>query len=93
MFAIAFPAIDPILFEIGPLAIRWYSLAYVAGILLGWRYGMRLADKTGGNVDRSLVDDFILWATLGVILGGRLGYVLFYKPLYFIENPLEIPAM
>lgn len=93
MYAIAFPAIDPIALEIGPLAIRWYSLAYVAGILLGWRYGMRLADRTGGTVDRSHVDDFILWATLGVILGGRLGYVLFYKPGYFIENPLEIPAM
>ena len=97
MYAIAFPAIDPIALELGPLAIRWYSLAYVAGILLGWRYGMRLADRTpdvaNGGVDRSHVDDFILWATLGVILGGRLGYVLFYKPVYFLHNPLEIPAM
>lgn len=93
MYAIAFPAIDPIALEIGPLAIRWYSLAYVAGILLGWRYGMRLADRTDGGVDRSHVDDFILWATLGIILGGRLGYVLFYKPGYFIDNPMEIVAM
>ena len=93
MYAIAFPAIDPIALEIGPLAIRWYSLAYVAGILLGWRYGMRLADRTDGGVDRSHVDDFILWATLVIILGGRLGYVLFYKPGYFIDNPMEIVAM
>lgn len=93
MYAIAFPAIDPIALEIGPIAIRWYSLAYVAGILAGWQYGMRLTVRTDGRVDRSHVDDFILWATLGVILGGRLGYVLFYKPGYFIANPLEIFAM
>ncbi len=53
MYAIAFPAIDPIALEIGPLAIRWYSLAYVAGILLGWRYGMRPADRTRGTGGRA----------------------------------------
>lgn len=93
MYAIAFPAIDPIALELGPLVIRWYSLAYVMGILLGWQYGMRLADRTDGRIERGHVDDFILWATLGVILGGRLGYVLFYKPDYFLANPLEILAM
>jgi phosphatidylglycerol:prolipoprotein diacylglycerol transferase len=93
MYAIAFPAFDPVAFEIGPLVIRWYSLAYVVGILAGWQYAMRLADRTGGRIERSHVDDFIVWATLGVILGGRLGYVLFYKPGYFLGNPIEIFAM
>ncbi len=93
MFAIAFPAIDPVAIELGPVAIRWYSLAYVVGILAGWQYAMRIADRTGGRVTRVQVDDFIVWATLGVILGGRLGYVLFYKPAYYLENPLKIAAM
>jgi phosphatidylglycerol:prolipoprotein diacylglycerol transferase len=93
MYAIAFPAIDPVAFELGPVVIRWYSLAYVTGILAGWQYAMRLADRTGGQVARSHIDDFIIWATLGVILGGRLGYVLFYKPGYYLENPARIVAM
>src|SRR5690606_25658550 len=90
MYAIAFPAIDPIAIELGPLVIRWYSLAYVFGILLGWQYAKRLAPRTDGRVASAHVDDFIIWATLGVILGGRLGYVLFYRPDYFSDNPLEI---
>ena len=93
MLAIAFPAIDPIAIEIGPLVIRWYSLAYVAGILIGWRYMLHLAGHSGGRVQRQDVDDFIIWATLGVILGGRLGYVLFYRPDFYFANPLEIPAV
>ena len=59
MYAIAFPAIDPIALELGPLAIRWYSLAYVVGILGGWQYAMRLADRTAGRVTRAHIDDFI----------------------------------
>jgi len=93
MYAIAFPAIDPVAIEIGPLVIRWYSLAYVLGILLGWQYAKRLAPRTEGRIESVHIDDFIIWATLGVILGGRLGYVLFYRPGYFIDNPLEILAM
>lgn len=93
MYAIAFPAIDPVALELGPVVIRWYSLAYVFGIILGWQYAMRLTSRTEGRVDRAHVDDFIVWATLGVILGGRLGYVLFYRPGYFLENPAEIIAM
>jgi phosphatidylglycerol:prolipoprotein diacylglycerol transferase len=90
MFALAFPAIDPTLVEIGPFAIRWYALAYIAGILLGWRYALRLGDSSPAAIERRLLDDFMLWATLGVVLGGRLGYVLFYKAGYFLYNPLEI---
>jgi phosphatidylglycerol---prolipoprotein diacylglyceryl transferase len=90
MFVLAFPQIDPVLVEIGPLAIRWYALAYIAGIVLGWRYAVRLAAKPPGLVPPASLDDFVLYVTLGIVLGGRLGYVLFYKPLYFLDNPLEI---
>lgn len=93
MLAIAFPAIDPVAISIGPLAIRWYSLAYVAGILLGWRYMLWLAGRAEGSIERRHIDDFVVWATLGVIVGGRLGYVLFYRPDFYFAHPLEIPAL
>jgi phosphatidylglycerol:prolipoprotein diacylglycerol transferase len=90
---IPFPAIDPIIVEIGPFALRWYALAYVAGILIGWRLILRLAAREESGIKPTDTDDFLLWATLGVVLGGRSGYVLFYRPGYYFENPLEIPAM
>ena len=93
MLAIAFPVIDPVAIELGPLVIRWYSLAYVVGIMLGWRYMLRLAGRPPQLIQRLDIDDFILWATLGVILGGRLGYVLFYRPGYYFANPMEILAV
>jgi len=93
MLAIPFPAIDPVLIEFGPLVVRWYSLAYIAGILIGWRYMAHMAERTGGAVKRSDVDDFVVLATLGVVLGGRLGYVLFYQPGYYFEHPSQIVAM
>ena len=93
MFTIGFPPIDPIALEVGPIVIRWYSLAYVAGILLGWRYLATLTTQANNGIKRIHVDDFIIWATLGVIFGGRLGYVIFYKPTFFAENPLLILAM
>ena len=93
MFAVPFPSIDPVLIEIGPFAIRWYALAYIAGIILGWRYCLYLATRPPRIVTRAQFDDFVVWAVLGVILGGRLGYVLFYKPLHFLQNPLEIPMV
>lgn len=88
--AIPFPAIDPVLIEIGPFAIRWYALAYIVGLLLGWRYCLYLASRPPYLVTRDHIDDFFLWATLGVVLGGRLGYVLFYQSGYFLEHPLDI---
>jgi len=88
--AIAFPDIDPIIFQIGPFAIRWYALAYIAGLVIGWQLMMRFARAPGSKVTDKNVDDFLIWATLGVILGGRLGYVLFYKPGYYFGNPAEI---
>ena len=93
MYAIAFPAIDPVALEIGPLAIRWYALAYVVGILLGWRYMIFLARRSPAPVAALHIDDFVVWATIGVVLGGRLGYALFYKPGYFLDHPGEILAM
>lgn len=88
-----FPNFDPILFQIGPFAIRWYALAYIFGLIGAWRYGIWLARKPPHLVAAQQIDDFLVWATLGVILGGRLGYVLFYQPEYFFEHPLMIPQM
>jgi phosphatidylglycerol:prolipoprotein diacylglycerol transferase len=90
MLAIPFPAIDPTLVEIGPFAIRWYALAYIVSLLVGWRYVRSLAAKTPNHISVAQIDDLLVWITLGVILGGRLGYVFFYKPAFFIANPIEI---
>ena len=89
-FALPFPAIDPILIEIGPIAVRWYGLAYVAGLILAWQYVRKLAGGPPEVAKPRDVDDFLVWATLGVILGGRLGYVIFYQPDYFLAHPLAI---
>jgi phosphatidylglycerol---prolipoprotein diacylglyceryl transferase len=89
LFAIPFPGIDPVAIAIGPFAIRWYALAYIAGLLLGWRYTLVLADRPPRLVRRQDIDDFLVWATLGVVLGGRLGYVLFYNPGYYLGHPIE----
>ncbi|MBT5496015.1 MAG: prolipoprotein diacylglyceryl transferase, partial [Alphaproteobacteria bacterium] len=88
-----FPNIDPIALQIGPIAIRWYALAYITGLLLGWRYCVYLTQFPPKAVTPVQLDDFLVWATLGIVLGGRLGYVAFYQPLYFLEYPLEIPQM
>jgi phosphatidylglycerol:prolipoprotein diacylglycerol transferase len=94
-FVLPFPAFDPVIVSIGPFAIRWYALAYVGGILLGWLYAralIRAGELWGGKPPLALddIDDFILWVTLGIILGGRTGYVLFYNPGHYAANPLEI---
>ncbi|MEA2996339.1 MAG: phosphatidylglycerol---prolipoprotein diacylglyceryl transferase, partial [Alphaproteobacteria bacterium] len=86
-----FPAFDPVLISFGPFAIRWYALAYICGILLGWLYArMIIANERlwGGAAPFSVadLDDFILWVTLGIILGGRTGYVLFYNFDFFIAH-------
>lgn len=92
LLAIPFPVIDPVAIAIGPLAIRWYALAYIAGLVLGWLYARRLAVATG-LMHRQHLEDLLLWVTVGVVLGGRFGYVLFYQPLYFLRNPLEAFAI
>jgi phosphatidylglycerol:prolipoprotein diacylglycerol transferase len=93
MLVLTFPVIDPVAIAFGPLAIRWYSLAYIVGLIFGWRFMMHLAGRPPGLVARQDCDDFMIWATLGVILGGRLGYAIFYQPLYFLYNPVEILAV
>src|SRR4051795_666772 len=92
---IDFPVFDPVAIAIGPFVIRWYALAYICGIVLGWLYARSLLKKDwvwGGPAPISLaqLDDFILWVTLGIILGGRIGYVLFYNLPFFVKFPLEI---
>src|SRR4030088_3226187 len=92
---IAFPIFDPIAIAIGPIAIRWYALAYIGGIVLGWIYARSLIKNErlwGGPAPITLpqLDDFILWVTVGIILGGRAGYVLFYNLPFFIQHPAEI---
>ena len=82
--------LSPVALALGPLQIRWYSLAYIAGILLGWWYLLKLVDRPGAPMARRHADDFVFWATLGILLGGRLGYVLFYRPEYYWHNPAEI---
>ena len=86
-----FPNIDPVWFSIGPLEIRWYAIAYVAGIVLGWWYANRLARNTAiwqprkPPVTTLQLDDLVLWITLGIILGGRFGYALFYNPSLYAD--------
>lgn len=91
--ALAFPNIDPVIVSFGPVAIRWYALAYVLGLVLGWRYIRLLAKGAIPGLEPRTADDFLVWCTLGVIIGGRLGYVIFYQPGYFIENPGQIPVI
>jgi phosphatidylglycerol:prolipoprotein diacylglycerol transferase len=98
LFAVPFPVIDPVLVEIGPLPIRWYALAYIAGLLLGlWLMRRLVAQERlwDGRVRPSIVslDDLLVYAALGVVIGGRLGYVLFYNLDYFLAHPASIPAV
>jgi phosphatidylglycerol:prolipoprotein diacylglycerol transferase len=89
---LAHPDIDPVAFAIGPLAVRWYGLMYLAGFAAGWWLGARRIARGEAPLTRMQFDALMFVAMLGVILGGRLGYVLFYKPGYFAANPLEIFA-
>jgi phosphatidylglycerol:prolipoprotein diacylglycerol transferase len=95
LLTITFPVFDPIAIAIGPFAIRWYALAYIGGIVLGWIYARALIknDRLWGGpapITPLQMDDFILWVTVGIILGGRTGYVLFYNLPFFIQHPAEI---
>lgn len=90
---IPFPDIDPVIFQIGIFALRWYSMAYLVGILLAWWLLRKMSIFSKSTFTVLKVDDFLGYAIAGIILGGRLGYVLFYNLFYFIENPLEIFAL
>ncbi len=95
LLTIAFPVFDPVAFAIGPFVVRWYALAYIGGIVLGWIYARSLI-KNGklwagpSPITLPQMDDFVLWVTIGIIVGGRTGYVLFYNPAFFIQHPAEI---
>ena len=92
---IPFPDIDPVAFSIGPLAVHWYGLAYVAGILLGWLYARRLAANGSlwrdgqSPITAAHLDDFLVWVAAGIVLGGRIGYILFYDFAAVAENPIR----
>ncbi len=90
-----YPKLDPVLIKIGPFSIRWYALAYIFGILIGWLYARRMIVNErlwGGPAPFTLLDfdDFVLWVTLGIIIGGRTGYVLFYNLDVYVAHPLEM---
>jgi phosphatidylglycerol---prolipoprotein diacylglyceryl transferase len=87
---LVFPQFDPVALQLGPFAIRWYALAYIVALLLGWRLGRRLVGRAPRVATAEQADDFLTWATLGVILGGRLGYVLFYQPAFYFAH---LPAI
>jgi phosphatidylglycerol:prolipoprotein diacylglycerol transferase len=97
--AIPYPVIDPVAVHLGPLAVKWYGLAYIAGLVLGWLYIRRLLGTAslwgpkGPPIEPQRVDDLLIYMTIGVLVGGRLGYVLFYEPRHFLSNPLDIPAV
>jgi phosphatidylglycerol:prolipoprotein diacylglycerol transferase len=99
MASLSFPNIDPILVQIGPLAVHWYGIGYIFGILFAWWYAKRLVTNTRLWPDGVLpmkpidLDDFIVWAAVGVVLGGRTGYVLFYDLKRYIDHPLDIFAV
>lgn len=97
--ALAFPQIDPVLLRIGPLAVHWYGVAYVVGILFGWWYAKRLLTQprlwgpAGPPMKPVDIDDILVWAALGIVLGGRIGYVLFYDLARYLQTPLDILAV
>lgn len=96
--AIPFPVIDPVALRLGPLAIHWYGIAYIVGIVLGWRYARSLAGNArlwGGPspVTPADLDDLLTWVVVGVIAGGRVGYVVLYQPAILLENPLALFAV
>ena len=87
------PNFDPIIFQVGPLAVRWYGVMYLAGFLGAWWLGARRIALGLAPITRAQLDDLLFAFVVGVILGGRLGYVLFYKPAHYFAHPLEIFAV
>ena len=82
--------LDPVALEVGAFALRWYSLAYIVGILVAWWLMARMIRLSPAPMTRAQLDDLITWSTLGVIAGGRLGYVIFYDPGRFLADPLAV---
>lgn len=82
--------LDPVALDLGFFHLRWYSLAYIGGILIGWWYLLKLLQRPDAPMSPKQLDDLVLYATMGTILGGRLGYVFFYRPEFYLANPLEV---
>ncbi|MBO6281811.1 MAG: prolipoprotein diacylglyceryl transferase [Alphaproteobacteria bacterium] len=93
MIGLTYPEISPVIFSIGPLAVRWYSMAYLAGILLGWWMVSSRVKKYNIGLTKENLEDLVFYVTLGIILGGRFGYILFYGQEQYLQNPLEIFAI
>jgi len=97
--ALSFPTVDPVILTIGPVKVHWYGLGYVVGILFAWWYGKRLLRisllwKSGFTpIKPEKLDDFVVWAMIGVVTGGRLGEILFYKPGYYFLHPMQSIAI
>ncbi len=90
---IPFPQIDPVALHLGFIVIRWYSLAYIFGIMCAWGMARKMSKFDNSTFTVLKIDDFLIWATIGIVLGGRLGYVLFYNAHYFFEHPAQILAV
>jgi phosphatidylglycerol:prolipoprotein diacylglycerol transferase len=90
MLALTLSPLDPVAISFGQFAIRWYALAYLAGFIIGWRYCLYLAKQNPKGPSAESYDEFLTWAVIGTVLGGRLGYILFYQPEYYFAHPLEI---
>lgn len=90
MIGLAYPHISPIFFSIGPIDIRWYSMAYLAGIVIAWLLVNRNIKKYKLRITKENIEDLVFYVTLGIILGGRLGYVIFYGGSSFLQNPLLV---
>ena len=82
LFTFTFPAIDPVLLSIGPIKIHWYGVAYIAGILAGWRYALYLARHYASDLKEKDFDDFVTWIVIAIIVGGRLGHIFIYEAGY-----------
>ncbi len=90
MLVLTAPEIDPVAIQIGPLAIHWYGLMYVVGFFAGWGLGVYRAGRPGVDWRKEEVGDLLLYVALGIVLGGRLGYALFYNFGYYFSHPLEV---
>jgi phosphatidylglycerol:prolipoprotein diacylglycerol transferase len=90
---LTYPVFDPVAVQIGPVAARWYGLMYAVGFALAWWLGRVRASRPGSGWTAVQVDALITWLVACVVLGGRLGYVIFYDPAYYLANPLEIASI
>ena len=88
-----FPTIDPVAFEFGPFVVRWYALAYVVGVVAGWQHALHLIRSGRISIPLKAIDDLFLWALAGIVLGGRLGYIIFYQGAYYLSEPLKVFAV